>query len=757
MLIHSPRQCFKKERQVACPGAGMDQISSENLSRFFEHVRNAGLSERIFSWRQLQSQGHDASAEYHKLLAHILETERELARLGEKNRELMQTECQKEVLRLQEELSHRIKIFKKEHEKLLHFHVVADNDLFINFFNLKGYLGLIKKSAGDPGCITDPINKAEMIVDTSLQELRFCQKYWFVDGVPPSWQNIVENIGKAAASFQDLRIKLVIDCHPDLEVYADPMLERVFFNFIDKTVRHGERATLITVACRQEPAGLIITVEDNGVGIPDGSKEQIFRKAFREAGFGLFLVREILDVTGIAIRETGIYGKGARFEIMVPEGGYRFTPHSEYAAKVAEDHVQESCPGNRKDTVPLDTPASEHVCSFFDRVKNAGLFERIFSWQKVWAQGNEVFAEYQNLQEQIKKKERDLSILAVKNGELLLETGNHKKQISDLQRTISLERQFHESQSKKIKNMEPELATMEKKLADREGEILRLQHETAALTKTNEDLRLRIIEQEYEAGRFTGSDSETMELTPAVKYQREIVRLQQELGLFRETYEKEIQRLNLLSSITRHDVLNQLVALNGYIEITESRVSDPGIAQLLSRQREIALKIQEQITNTRSYQDIGVRRPSWQNVSECTRKTVASFQSHGVSVAVNCPPDLEILADVLLEKVFAHLLDNSLRHGEHVKEIRVSSHNNEGGLVIAWEDDGVGIIPDQKEKIFDRGPRNARADLFISRQILGVTGITIHETGTFGKGARFEMRVPDGAYRFTARSDAGSG
>ena len=38
---------------------------------------------------------------------------------------------------------------------------------------------------------------------------------------------------------------------------------------------------------------------------------------------GLFLVREILAITGITITETGTYGSGARFEIVVPKTGYR--------------------------------------------------------------------------------------------------------------------------------------------------------------------------------------------------------------------------------------------------------------------------------------------------------------------------------------------------------------------------------------------------------------------------------------------------
>ena len=236
----------------------------------------------------------------------------------------------------------------------------------------------------------------------------------------------------------------------------------------------------------------------------------------------------------------------------------------------------------------------------------------------------------------------------------------------------------------------------------------------------------------------------------------EVVRLEEELRVAAESHTNEIQQLNLLANITRHDVLNQVVALNGFIEITESRVSDPDIAQLLSRQRQIAQKIQELINFSRSYRDIGVVRPVWQNVNERTGKTVANIESHGISVAVNCPPDLEILADPLLGKVFDALLDNSLRHGERVKQIRISSHSDGVGLVVTWEDDGVGIAADRKEKIFVRSKHHGFG-LGISREVLELTGITIRETGIYGKGARLEMMVPEGAYRFTTQNDSGSG
>jgi len=44
----------------------------------------------------------------------------------------------------------------------------------------------------------------------------------------------------------------------------------------------------------------------------------------KNTGFGLFLSREILALNGITIRETGVFGRGARFEIAVPEKACRY-------------------------------------------------------------------------------------------------------------------------------------------------------------------------------------------------------------------------------------------------------------------------------------------------------------------------------------------------------------------------------------------------------------------------------------------------
>jgi signal transduction histidine kinase len=112
-----------------------------------------------------------------------------------------------------------------------------------------------------------------------------------------------------------------------LEIYSDLLIEKVFFNLIDNSLRHGESVTKIHIGFNHEGNGLSLLYEDNGVGVPDEEKERIFERGFgKNTGYGLFLVREILSITSLTIKESGISGKGTRFEIYIPHGLFRFLP-----------------------------------------------------------------------------------------------------------------------------------------------------------------------------------------------------------------------------------------------------------------------------------------------------------------------------------------------------------------------------------------------------------------------------------------------
>ena len=215
------------------------------------------------------------------------------------------------------------------------------------------------------------------------------------------------------------------------------------------------------------------------------------------------------------------------------------------------------------------------------------------------------------------------------------------------------------------------------------------------------------------------------------------------------------KQLNLLSSITRHDILNQMLALKGYIRLSRETIDKPEkLLEFIKKEEQAADTIEQQITFTRDYKDLGATAPAWQNVNDCIRKAKLALPLRAVQVELD-PADPEVYADSLFQKVFYNLIDNALRYGgTGMKTIRILSKESEWGLTIVCEDNGVGIMDKDKKSLFSRGfGKNTGLGLFLSREILAITGITITENGTPGKGARFEIVVPKDAYRFTGTGE----
>lgn len=224
-----------------------------------------------------------------------------------------------------------------------------------------------------------------------------------------------------------------------------------------------------------------------------------------------------------------------------------------------------------------------------------------------------------------------------------------------------------------------------------------------------------------------------------------------EARLAREALLLANRKLNLLSDVTRHDILNRLNVLSGYLDLSRERTDDPELLEYYRRERDALREIQRYITFTGEYQSIGVAAPAWQGIEEVAREAAVGLVPGEIVFEVQAP-GIEVYADPLIVRVFANLIENSLRHGEDVTRIRVYPEESESGISIIYEDDGVGIPNPEKEKIFERGfGRQTGLGLFLGREILAITGLSLRETGEPGRGARFEIAVPPESYRLNGR------
>lgn len=209
------------------------------------------------------------------------------------------------------------------------------------------------------------------------------------------------------------------------------------------------------------------------------------------------------------------------------------------------------------------------------------------------------------------------------------------------------------------------------------------------------------------------------------------------------------RRLQLLNDVTRHDILNSLTGLFLLLGRSEARVAgDPELLSQVQREKEIADLIQRQIAFTRDYQEIGLRKPEWQNVEDVITKAWVGHRIGPVRIDSQIH-GLEIFADLLLEKVFSNLIDNAMRYGgPAMTAIRFTSRREGDAVVIVCEDDGLGIPEETRKNLFRRGyGKHTGYGLFLIREILSISGLTITENSRPGTGARFEILVPKGLYR----------
>ncbi|QYZ78046.1 HAMP domain-containing histidine kinase [Methanofollis formosanus] len=151
-------------------------------------------------------------------------------------------------------------------------------------------------------------------------------EFYMVPRVPPStWLRLRDLIQVAADEVPHENVDLVIDVG-DVEIYADTLIKMVFFNLIENALSHGGGTiSEIEIVFSEDESGGLITVQDDGRGIPEEHKSRIFRYGFGDhTGTGLFFTWRALKILNFSISEGGTEGQGARFEIRIPPGRYHY-------------------------------------------------------------------------------------------------------------------------------------------------------------------------------------------------------------------------------------------------------------------------------------------------------------------------------------------------------------------------------------------------------------------------------------------------
>ncbi|MBN1432938.1 MAG: GNAT family N-acetyltransferase [Methanomicrobiaceae archaeon] len=208
------------------------------------------------------------------------------------------------------------------------------------------------------------------------------------------------------------------------------------------------------------------------------------------------------------------------------------------------------------------------------------------------------------------------------------------------------------------------------------------------------------------------------------------------------------RKLNTLTGIIRTDISNNLNVISGFIrETEEGKFTEPDFHIFIKKLKDVIKNVHRRLEISRDFRDLGTKSPAWLSVQDEVKKAAGKLDMGKVDFHP-WTERLEIFADPYLSTVFYHLFENPLKFKGEVTGIIVNYNIRDDKCYIIVEDDGPGIVDSDKKTLFNQsGEEGYGHGLFLSHEILSITGIEIRETGIAGKGARFELIVPSGGFR----------
>jgi PAS domain S-box-containing protein len=207
------------------------------------------------------------------------------------------------------------------------------------------------------------------------------------------------------------------------------------------------------------------------------------------------------------------------------------------------------------------------------------------------------------------------------------------------------------------------------------------------------------------------------------------------------------EKLNVVGSLTRHDARNKLSVITGNIYLLKKKYAEnPEIRDRLCQIEQACRSVAKIFDFAKLYEQIGVEELIFVDVEKTIDEAVALFSSlPDVKIANECD-GLTVLADSFLRQLYYNLIDNSIKHGQHVTNIRMHYENaDQNNLKLIYEDDGVGVPAQIKPQLFQEGFSTGGGTglgLFLIKKMMDVYGWQIQENGTLGEGAKFTITIP---------------
>jgi signal transduction histidine kinase len=217
--------------------------------------------------------------------------------------------------------------------------------------------------------------------------------------------------------------------------------------------------------------------------------------------------------------------------------------------------------------------------------------------------------------------------------------------------------------------------------------------------------------------------------------------------------QERLSTIGRLSASMVHDLRNPLAAIYGGAEMLVDTDLPPGhVKRLAGNIYRASRRIQELLQDL-----LNVSRGRTQSLEVCRLREVAAAacealastaEAQNVRIALEIPPEIELpLERSRMERAFTNLIGNSLEAMPGGGSVRISARVEDGAAVVDVADDGPGIAPEIRSRLFQpfvtAGKRNGMGlGLAMTRQTVADHGGDMWVESEPGRGARFTFRLP---------------
>ncbi len=207
---------------------------------------------------------------------------------------------------------------------------------------------------------------------------------------------------------------------------------------------------------------------------------------------------------------------------------------------------------------------------------------------------------------------------------------------------------------------------------------------------------------------------------------------------------KQKEKAELLTSVTGHDINNQLVKIEGYAELAKSEVQDKEVEEYLDKILSSVGKAHNitqkasQINELQKQENRAKKAIRLDNCLDSATNELLDFaDENDIELFYSRPDDIEVMAGPMLEPLFYNLIENSIEHSNG-DEVEVTAEIEDKYVDTYIRDDGIGIPESEQEGFWE--PEKGLGTYLLS-QITEMYDLELEIESAEGEGTEYRVRA----------------